>query len=849
MNQKWYHSLKAFLIVFSGFFLLGPAWSQDSHFEVNSMNEAHRKQSDTLAVDILISGGTLSAPAAALQAARSNPEAKILLIEPTAWLGGQATSQGVSAIDNTWFNPGATLMRENPEDYYPADYLGWLEQQKNPPAEAPGEGMAPNGTGWVSRECFDPRTAAWLLDRLMEGHPNIQVMKLTVVKAAGVEDVTDEFGPARKITGATLLERTPKAGYQPFDDFLSEEILDWYDPDESSRFTKKLWSVAPRSATRGLTVIDASELGDLIVLSGARYTVGREMTTEYLGEDGSLPEMDEDGTQAFVYPFCVTGAESADPEEELKTDFSDFDNYLQEQTDTYFSLGSHSWESVWTYRRLKRGSPDGSAAIHRDDVSMQNWYPGNDYPYGSFLKNKADASVEAASDWKGAVVVNHLAEAEKHALAYYFYYKANKTVSWHPRYLRAEHPMNMMGTATGLSMFPYVRGTRRIIGLSNFRLTERYYFETDSSEYDGGASFQFFDSVGIGNYAADIHPSKTSTGLSPTVHKPAPFYVPYRALGSANVRNLLVGGKLLATTYITNSAYRLHPIEWVEGSAIGAAAARMAENGWSNMDLLDTDRLRDLQQEVNANSPISWKAYDPQPIPARNGDMIVNSFRPISGRKPFIVEIYHHRGVRAEVFQGGEFLGETTTKTNGRLVLEVASVVNESDDFLAVVYDAGGAELDQLTTQVGVALNVVDNEDAGFTATGEWAVGTVQPNKFGASYHYSWGGAGEDVAEWQLLISTSGRYEVSIWYPEAFNRATDAPFTIHHQGGQTTILVNQQENGGQWFSLGEFDFDGAEGGKVVLTNDIGDTEQLVVADAVKSVLKEEASPVGGWQMY
>jgi ribulose 1,5-bisphosphate synthetase/thiazole synthase len=114
MNQKWYHSLKAFLIVFSGFFLLGPAWSQDSHFEVNSMNEAHRKQSDTLAVDILISGGTLSAPAAALQAARSNPEAKILLIEPTAWLGGQATSQGVSAIDNTWFNPGATLMRENP---------------------------------------------------------------------------------------------------------------------------------------------------------------------------------------------------------------------------------------------------------------------------------------------------------------------------------------------------------------------------------------------------------------------------------------------------------------------------------------------------------------------------------------------------------------------------------------------------------------------------------------------------------------------------------------------------------------------------------------------------------------
>ncbi|HMZ52951.1 MAG TPA: FAD-dependent oxidoreductase, partial [Candidatus Sumerlaeota bacterium] len=54
----------------------------------------------SLRFDIVVSGGSLSAPAAALAAARNAPNAKVLLIEPTDWLGGQATSQGVSAIDN-----------------------------------------------------------------------------------------------------------------------------------------------------------------------------------------------------------------------------------------------------------------------------------------------------------------------------------------------------------------------------------------------------------------------------------------------------------------------------------------------------------------------------------------------------------------------------------------------------------------------------------------------------------------------------------------------------------------------------------------------------------------------------
>ena len=65
-------------------------------------------------------------------------------------------------------------------------------------------------------------------------------------------------------------------------------------------------------------------------------------------------------------------------------------------------------------------------------------------------------------------------------------------------------------------------------------------------------------------------------------------------------------------------------------------------------------------------------------------------------------------------------------------------------------------------------------------------------------------------ATWVLPIRHEGVYEVFIWYPEASNRITDAPFTVHYSGGamSQTTRVNQQLNGGVWLSLGQFSFAG-----------------------------------------
>lgn len=804
-----------------------------------------------LAYDIVVVGGSMSAPAAALAAARTNPNARILLIEPTDWLGGQATSQGVAAIDNAWHDPAATLMRTQPTLYYPADYLDFLNRLKNAPPEAPGEGFAPNGSCWVSREAFDPRTAVWVLDQMLAETTNVTVMRMTVVKRVQTIPVSDSFGNALKITSMTLIQRTPKPGYVPHTKFLSEEITDWYSPNESSDFTKTLYDVVPYNPQKGFVVIDASETGDVIVLSGALYTVGRELTTEEMAEDGTPPACDESGSQATVFPFCMTDNPTTHTESELKSPWPDFDSYYATQSATYFSFGSYTYNRIWTYRRLKNTGPLWSFdSVNLGDVSMQNWYPGNDYPYGSIYKTRSACAAEA-SNWQGGLVLSHVAQAEKHAVAWYFYMKERRTTSWDTRMPRGTtDPLNMMGTGHGLAKFPYIRCCRRIIGLHNFRLTSRYMVNTADANYNGGTSWRFYDSVGIGNYAMDVHPTKTSSGIVPPFSKPAPFYIPYRALGSANVRNLLAGGKQIATTYITNSCYRLHPIEWVIGSAGGTAAAMMNAQGLSNLDLLDTPTLRLLQTAVRTNSPIHWAAFDSSPFPRNNGDLVVNDLKPIQNGVPFRIEVYHHRAVRARVFADGSFLGETTTRANGRLLLSNVTALSTTVNFTAYCYDAAGNLLDILVLGPDTSdYSIVDDIDAlRFSLTGTWTTGTAQPDKYGTSYRYSWGYNSPSTATWKLYIPIPGIYEVYVWYPQSSNRATDSPFTVYHAQGTTTVRVNQQINGGKWVLLGQFRFRGDGTDKVVLSNNISDTSKLVVADAVKTVFVDLPARVSHWEL-
>jgi hypothetical protein len=81
----------------------------------------------------------------------------------------------------------------------------------------------------------------------------------------------------------------------------------------------------------------------------------------------------------------------------------------------------------------------------------------------------------------------------------------------------------------------------------------------------------FFDSVGVGSYRIDLHPS---TGKNNYIDVSSlPFQIPLGALIPQRVQNLLPAGKNIGTTHITNGCYRLHPVEWNIGEAAGTLAA------------------------------------------------------------------------------------------------------------------------------------------------------------------------------------------------------------------------------------------------------------------------------------
>src|SRR5262249_44248153 len=133
---------------------------------------------------------------------------------------------------------------------------------------------------------------------------------------------------------------------------------------------------------------------------------------------------------------------------------------------------------------------------------------------------------------------------------------------------------DVVGTDDGLAKHPYVRESRRI--KAEFTVIEQHVGTEARMKHTGRSRAEvsaesFADSVGIGSYRIDLHPS---TGGDNYIDiSSLPFQIPLGALLPRRVENLLPACKNLGVTHITNGCYRLHPVEWNIGEAAGALAA------------------------------------------------------------------------------------------------------------------------------------------------------------------------------------------------------------------------------------------------------------------------------------
>ena len=256
---------------------------------------------------------------------------------------------------------------------------------------------------------------------------------------------------------------------------------------------------------------------------------------------------------------------------------------------------------LWTFRRIADRA-NFLPGAYRSDICLVNW-PQIDYLDGNLIGvSESEARLH-----------RHRARQLSLSMLYWMQTEAPREdggQGWPGLRLRPD----ITGTADGLAKAPYIREARRIRGL--FTVLEQHVGTEARMQVTGLPREQvtaerFADSVGVGAYRIDLHPS---TGGDNYIDVSAlPFQVPLGALIPQRVENVLAGGKNLSVTHITNGCYRLHPVEWNVGEASGLLAAWCLEHGVLPRAVHETPALlQDFQRLLVAQGvELEWPRTEP----------------------------------------------------------------------------------------------------------------------------------------------------------------------------------------------------------------------------------------------
>ncbi|MEU9884530.1 family 10 glycosylhydrolase [Sphaerisporangium sp. NPDC051011] len=99
---------------------------------------------------------------------------------------------------------------------------------------------------------------------------------------------------------------------------------------------------------------------------------------------------------------------------------------------------------------------------------------------------------------------------------------------------------------------------------------------------------------------------------------------------------------------------------------------------------------------------------------------------------------------------------------------------------------------------------IVDNAEAGFTASTAWGTSAYSPQRYGADYRFATPVAASDPAWFSVAVPEAGSYRVEVRYPAdpGYNSAT--PYIVATATGNQVVTVDQRTGGGQWRDLGTF---------------------------------------------
>ncbi len=135
-----------------------------------------------------------------------------------------------------------------------------------------------------------------------------------------------------------------------------------------------------------------------------------------------------------------------------------------------------------------------------------------------------------------------------------------------------------------------------------------------------------------------------------------------------------------------------------------------------------------------------------------------------------------------------------------------------------------------------LSIGVLDDADRGSVSLeGRWVESTSVPRWVGDGYlHDDDGDGGLRRIIFRPDLPSDGRYEVRVAYSASGNRSGRTPVTIRHAAGETIVRIDQRKPppiGGQFRSVGIYEFEGGASGSVEISND--GTDGVTIADAVQ----------------
>jgi hypothetical protein len=502
-----------------------------------------------LSCDVAVIGGSFGGCAAALAAVRNGM--RVVMTEECPWIGGQVTSQAVPPDEHRWIEQfGCTrsyrAFRNGVRDYYRRNY---------PLTEAARARTNLNpGDGGVSRLTHEPRVALAVLNDMLA--PYVSAGRVTIL--TGYRPVVADVDGDR-VRAVTVQGAGSKTIHAPY-------------------------------------FLDATEQGDLLPLARAEYTIGAESRAE-IGEPHAADVARRDNIQSFTFCFAIDYLPGEDHTIDKPEDYAFWRDYVPDlrprwpgkllswsmadpvtlkERKAYFdpTLAPHAGGglNLWLYRRIANRQ-NFTPGAYASDISLVNW-PQNDYWLGPIC----DVSAETAA--------KNLRRARQLSLSLLYWMQTEE--GWKSLRLRPD----VVGTEDGLAQYPYIRESRRIQAMFTVR------------EQDVGTHFA--DSVGVGSYRIDLHPSTGGDNYIDIASQP--FEIPLSALIPRRMENLLAACKNLGVTHVTNGCYRLHPVEWNIGESAGILAAHAVSTKWTPREIRSSGKLlQEFQGKIQEQGvEIAW---------------------------------------------------------------------------------------------------------------------------------------------------------------------------------------------------------------------------------------------------